>query len=114
MNTVTTRNGFSSIVLKLANMRGEQDFTIYPYKGGDTITIQSDKRFARLNLRTGEGVINKKNEQNGAYGHHLVFSAIPCSLPAEALTSLQSFLWHNEGKDGGNAVISWENKELFA
>ena len=114
MNTVTTRNGFSSIVLKLANMRAEQSFTIYPYKGGDEIQIQSGKRIARINLRTGEGAINPKNEQGGAYFHHLAFSAIPCKLPAEALTSLQSLLWHNEGKDGGNAVISWENKELFA
>jgi hypothetical protein len=114
MNTVSTnRNGFNSIILKLANMRKEQDFTIYPYKGGDTIYLQSDKRWITANLRTGAAKINNKNKDY-ATSMDLLFNAIDTQLPAEAVTALQGFLWHNEGKNGGCSVIQWENKELFA
>ena len=51
------RNGFLSIDLKVANMRNVQNFTVYPYDGGDEIKIQSDKRIASINIRTGEGKI---------------------------------------------------------
>ena len=99
MSQVTTKHGFSSIVLKVGNMRNEQSFTIYPYSGGDTIFLQSDKRIIRLNLKTGKGIINPKNEQNGAYGHHL-YNGIGCEVPNESLVSLQGYLWRNAGIQG--------------
>jgi hypothetical protein len=116
MSTINkNRMGFISVSLKLANMRNEQDFTIYPYNGGDFLTIQSNKRIAKINLKNGEGVINGKNEQNGAYFHHLSFGNVKSfNLDKTTLTNLQKYFWENEGENGGGSVISWENKELFS
>lgn len=99
---------------KIANMRTPQEFTLYPYDGGDFIYLQSDKRFSRFNLRTGEGFINAKN-RNYANSIHLQMEPIKCSLPQDIKTKIQGFLWHNEGKDGniGN-IIHFENKPLFS
>ena len=108
------RNGFLSIELKVANMRNVQSFTIYPYTGGDTITIQSDKRFGIIDIRKGIGKINHKNEQNGAYAVHCQMNNIPFEISEELKIAFQKYFWENEGKDGGSRVLSWENKELFS
>ena len=107
------RNGFLSINLKLANMRSEQNFTIYPYTGGDNIMLQSDKRFAILDIRKGIGKINPKNQQNGAYSVHLAFSSIPFEVSEEVKIAFQKYFWENEGKMGGGPIVKWNNEELF-
>ena len=108
------RNGFISITLKLANMRNEQDFTIYPYSGGDLITIQSSKRIARLNIKDGKSSINKKNEQGGAYFVHLQMDCIEFVLNQSIIQVFQKYFWENQGQQGGGNVIKWDNKELFS
>lgn len=109
----TNRSGFKSITLKIANMRSEQDFTVYPYDGGDHLIIQSTKRICRINLRTGVSVINKKNEQGGAYFFHLNFDTIMFNFDEDILNTIKSNLWENDGVDGGGNTISWENKKLY-
>lgn len=104
------------ITLKFGNMRGaEQRFTIYPYNGGDTILIQSDKRIARINLKTGSTTLSKQ-VQNGAYFMHLneCFGAIQCEFPTEELIKLQEYLWNNSGIQKHGGVLITENKELFS
>lgn len=99
---------------KIANMKKAQEFTLYPYTGGDFIYLQSDKRFSRFNLRTGEGFINATN-RNYANSIHLQIDPIKCQLPEDIKTEIQGFLWHNEGKDGNiNNVLHFENKPLFS
>jgi hypothetical protein len=99
---------------KVANMRTEQDFTLYPYTGGDTINLQSDKRFMQVNLRTGEGYINGSNK-NYANSIHLQMNPVKCQLPEDIKTKIQGFLWNNEGKEGNiKGVVFYENKELFS
>lgn len=107
------RNGFLSIDLKVANMRNVQNFTIYPYTGGDEIKIQSDKRIASINIRTGEGKINPKNQQNGAYFIHLQMGVIKFQIDEEVKIAFQKYFWENEGKQGGGPIIKWDNEELF-
>jgi hypothetical protein len=102
------------ISMKVANMRNGQDFILYPYSGGDEILLQSKKRFARVNLRTGEGIINGKNE-NYPNSIKLAMSPVKFTLPEEVKTEIQGYLWHNNGKDGNDfGVISYENKPLFS
>jgi hypothetical protein len=114
MAQVIKKGSFASIDLKVANMRQEQNFTIYPYKGGDEIQIQSRKRIARINLKTGKGVINTKNEQGGAYGYHIQMQAVlTFQLDQESITSLQEFLWNNPGTQG-TTCLKWNNEELFS
>lgn len=102
------------VIFKVANMRKEQEFILYPYSGGDTIYLQSDKRWITANLRTGKGLINDKNK-NYPRQTDLIFNAIEIELPEEVKTDLQGYLWHNNGKDGNiSGVVSFENKELFS
>lgn len=99
---------------KVANMKKEQSFTLYPYDGGDYIYLQSDKRFSRFNLRTGEGYINGQNK-NYANSIHLQMNPVKCQLPEDIKIKIQGFLWRNEGKEGNiSGVMFFENKELFS
>ena len=102
------------LTFKVANMKKEQEFTLYPYNGGDYIYLQSSKRFSRFNLRTGEGFINATN-RNYANSIHLQMEPLKCQLPEDIKIKIQAFLWHNEGKDGNiSNVIYYENKPLFS
>lgn len=50
-----------TIDAKLAGMRKEQNFVVYPFKLGDkTIMVQSDKCIGLFDRVTGKGVINYK------------------------------------------------------
>lgn len=102
------------ITMKVANMRKPQSFILYPYSGGDDIILQSDGRFARVNLRTGEGVIDSKNH-NYPNSITLAMSSLKFQLPEDVKLDLQSYLWHNNGKDGNvSGVVHFENKQLFS
>jgi hypothetical protein len=102
------------VALKVGNMKKEQSFILYPYSGGDTIYLQSDKRWITVNLRTGKGHINDKNK-NYPRSTDLIFNAIEIELPETIKTELQGHLWHNKGKDGNiSGVVFFENKELFS
>lgn len=100
--------------LKVANMKKPQEFTLYPYNGGDDIQLQSDKRFIQANLRTGEAYINKFS-QNYANSLSLILAPLKFTLPDDIKLKIQSYLWHNEGKQGNiGSVLFFDNKELFS
>ena len=100
--------------LKVANMKKAQKFTLYPYNGGYEIHLQSNKRFIQANLRTGEAYINKFS-QNYANSLSLILNPLKFELPEEIKLKIQSYLWHNEGKNGSiGGVLFFENKELFS
>ena len=84
--------------LKVANMRKPQEFLLYPYKGGDEIILQSNKRIIRLNLRTGKAVINQKNRENCGFPD-LVMNPFTFEFPKNELTEIKKHLWENEGKE---------------
>jgi hypothetical protein len=110
---IKNRIGFLNITAKLANMKKSADFTIYPYSGGDTISIQSDKRFCEINIRTGEGKINKKGVN---YANNWVMTLDPLffAVESEIIIELKKYFWENEGANGGGSLISWENKPLYS
>ena len=100
--------------LKVANMRKKQTFILYPYNGGETVLLQSDKRMIQASLKTGKGLINRTNRD---YANVASIMQNPMSvyLPNDILADIQRHLWENDGKDGYiNGVISYENKELFS
>ena len=100
--------------MKVANMKKEQDFTLYPYDGGDTILLQSDKRFARVNLKTGEGFINSTNK-NYANSIALAMSPLPFTLPKEIKLRIQEHLWNKSGtQEEFGGALQYENKTLFS
>jgi hypothetical protein len=113
MNTVKKGSFAASIVLKVANMKKEADFVIYPYSGGDTIYLQSDKRWIEANIRTGAAKIIKKGVEYANSWKMLFIGHIDFELPSEAVTSIQNHLWNNSGLQG-STVMKYENKELFS
>jgi hypothetical protein len=96
--------------LKLANMAKPAEFTLYPYQGGDTINLQSDKRYAIVNLSNGSGIINAKgmNYPNGfaTLGNPLKFKMTP-----EELKPILEYLRDHSGiqREG---VLLIENQPL--
>ena len=100
--------------LKVANMRKEQSFILYPYNGGETIFLQSDKRMIQASLRTGKGFINRTNK-NYANTISIAQDPVKVELTNDVLVAIQKHLWDNNGADGSiGGVISFENKELFS
>ena len=96
--------------LKVANMRKDQSFILYPYSGGETIYLQSDKRMIQLSLKTGKGLINRTNKD---YANTISIAQDPVKmeLPNNILIAIQKHLWENNGKDGSiGGFISFENK----
>ncbi len=100
--------------LKVANMKKEQSFILYPYDGGDYIYLQSPKRFARVNLRSGIGLIDGKN-RNYSNSVTLAMCPLPFKLSEEMKTEIQGYLWNNSGvQEVVESVLFIENKELFS
>ena len=58
------------ITAKLAGMRKAQEFTVYPFKPGELITVQSDKAIGQFCPVTGQGVLNWRGS-GGKYFMHL-------------------------------------------
>ena len=101
-------------IFATGNMKKPQEFTLYPYTGGDTIILQSDKRFIRANLRTGDAFINASNRN---YANSVWLSAEPlkCKIPADIITQIQADLWQNNGQQGNiSGVVFYDNDELFS
>lgn len=103
---------FKHYKMKVANMRKEQSFTLYPYTGGENIFLQSDNRFAIVNLKTGKGIIDSKNH-NYPNRQTLQVSNLPFTIDSNILTDIITYL---EKKSGivSDGVLSIENKVLFS
>lgn len=114
MNKIQKGRFAASITLKVANMKKEDSFTLYPYSGGDEIFLQSGKRWIEVNIRTGRGVIIAKGVNYPNRWKMLQVGKIDFVLPSEALASLQEHLWNNSGLQGVGTGLVFENKELFS
>lgn len=78
---------FKHINLKLGNARKVEEYTIYPYNGEGSFTIQSDKRIAQINME-GKGIVSNPHS-GGAYFHHLVFEKNPIQLTTDQIMELK-------------------------
>lgn len=105
---------FQEFEMKLPGMKKAQEFTIYPYDGGDFVVLQSATRITKVNLRTGEAILSKAHS-NGSYFHDLlsIRGATAVTVPSETLVELQKYLWENSGRQS-NGVIMIDNQELFS
>ena len=74
----------TSIPYKLASMRKEQEFVVYPYKPGELITVQSEKAIGRFDPVTGQGVLNWRGSGSKYFMHLNSFmGAEPFQFPDE-------------------------------
>jgi len=96
--------------MKVEGMKIPQEFTVYPMNAGDIrIHIQSDKRFGRLNLSTGEGIMNRKNINNAASIHLSRGDNMNFKLTSSQLSALKNAIKATGGKSVGNAGVSSDN-----
>ena len=105
---------FKSFNLKVANMRAEQEFTFYPYAGGEIVHLQSDKRWVELNLKSGEGKVSKQNGHQTSW--HLRFHGFHSfQIETMKLEEINNFLIKNNGQDGGvKGIVSFSNENHFS
>lgn len=92
---------FQNVTLKVANMRKEQEFTVYPNGTSQThILLQSDKRVARLNKETGEFEITKNNYNYPIFGM-LQVDSVKVEISEELKQEIKR-AYHalSNGKDG--------------
>jgi len=102
--------GTLSFDMKVEGMKLPQDFIVYPMNAGDTsIRIQSDKRFGRLNLSTGEGIMNKKNVNNASSIHLSMGERQSFKLTSSQLSALKNAIKATGGKSVGKAGVSSDN-----
>ena len=89
---------FKTFNLKVANMRAEQEFTLYPpYAGGEIVHLQSDKRWIELNLNSGEGKVSKQNGHQTSW--HIRFHGFNSfQMETMKLEEINNFLIKNNEK----------------
>ncbi len=81
-----------SVRWKLGNMRKDADWTIYPRPSAEDpeVTIQCEKRIARINLETKQGLVsNGKHGHPGFYVLSPMFNPIPITLTDEQVAELR-------------------------
>lgn len=62
---------FKTVTAKLAGMRKEQRFVVYPRKSAtDLILVQSERAIGQFDPKTGKGLLNYKGS-NAKYFYHL-------------------------------------------
>jgi hypothetical protein len=96
---------FIDITCKIGNMRKAASFTVCPKATPDSreVTIQSDKRIARINLDTGKVVLS--DGKGGHPGFHKLLAicgAVELDCPADVLEQLRGL--DSEGKLPGGPV----------
>jgi len=97
--------------LKVANMAKEASFTLYPYNGNGQIQLQSDKRFAIVQLATGEGIINPKGE-NYPNGWKTISNPLKFKMKPEELQPILEYLRDHAGIQTVGGVMQIENQPL--
>ena len=94
---------------RFPGMRKPQDFIVYPMQdSGETIAIQSEHRFGRLDLATGRGILSANRQQ---YANGLWLSlcmargtAVGFELATEELQTLRQWIKSSGGVEVGGVV----------
>lgn len=94
-----------------AGMRKPQSFIVYPMdKSGEIISVQSDKRFGRIDLATGAGLLSANRAQ---YANSIWLSlceahgtAVKIQLAIEDLQTLRGWIRKSGGLLVGGCVVS--------
>jgi hypothetical protein len=81
--------GFQSVTGKFKGMRKDVEWTVYPHSAGDTeMMIQSSKRIAKINMKTGKAVLSKAGKSSFA-GLSDMMGATVVDTPKDIMTQLK-------------------------
>ena len=91
---------FRDITCKLGNMRKPAEFTVYPNNPEDTeITIQSDKRIAKVNLTTKTAILSDgKGGHQGTPKLMAILGATTVAVPDDVIEQLTALAKQGTGK----------------
>lgn len=104
---------------KFPGMRKEQDFIVYPMQdSGVEITIQSDHRFGKINLNTGESIISANRAQyaNSVWLAICIATkkSISFVLSAEDCQTLRQWVKSSGGVEVGSGGVVCDNTGAIA
>jgi hypothetical protein len=121
MITACKRNimGTVSFDGKFPGMRKPQDFIVYPMQdSGENITIQSNHRFGKIDLGTGEGIISENRAQ---YATSITLSlsimkktAVHFTLATEDRETLRQWIKSTGGVEVGASFVKCDNTGALA
>lgn len=100
-------------------MRKPQEFIVYPMeKSGESITIQSDHRYGRIDLATGAGILsaNKKQYASGIWLSLCIWrkTAVPIQLTPADLVVLRNAIKATGGLLVGDSFVKCDNTGALA
>lgn len=100
--------GTTSFDAKFPGMRKPQDFIVYPlHKESTQIRIQSDKRWAEIDLTTGLVKLSVKGKTSWDMA---IYGSTSFTLSSEDLLLLKSHIFASaSGKAGTNGVVYTDN-----
>ena len=87
--------------------RKAQDFIVYPLTEGQTIEVQSDKRFGTIDLTTGAVVLSesKSNANSITFAMSQIRrTTLKFALPSESLEALKAHIKSTSGHSVGELV----------
>lgn len=95
------------IELKLGNMRRPASFIVYPFTEGQTeLTIQSDKRIAKVDLTTGKGLLSSGRGHPGFHALSRFLGAIDITLDNDTLEKLKAIQPRSGDHIGANVFVA--------
>ncbi len=111
--------GTLSFDAKFSGMRKAQDFIVYPMQdSGETISIQSEHRFGKLDLATGKGIISANRAQyaNGMWLQLCLVhrTALAFELATEDRETLRQWIKSTGGVEVGSSFVKCDNTGALA
>lgn len=109
--------GTADINIKMPGARKEESYCVYPMqKGSDwsRVHIQSDKRFAELNLLTGKGIVSKPANHSshaGLMADKIFGRATEFEIAEADLTRIKEHIKSTAGAEVGNSGVICDNSE---
>lgn len=99
---------------KFSGMRKAQDFIVYPMQdSGEIISVQSDNRFARIDLSTGQVVMSAAATCHAGSAWLLLCRIRKTTkndtIPAEELQVLRQWIKSTGGLEVGDSFVKCDN-----
>ena len=100
--------GTTSFTAKFKGSRKEQEYIVYPMNSETkVITIQSDTRFGKIEIESGN-VLLTKTHSNGAYAVHMNTDVL-VGDSIENFEELKAFIRKTSGSLVGDSIVKSDN-----
>lgn len=100
---------FQNLTIKLGNMKRAQEFTVCPVSNvaPHLVTIQSDKRIARIDLETGKAVLSDGKGGHQGFAKLMPFlGAKEVDVPADVLEEVGRLVANVVAQQNGDGSVN--------